>query len=831
MPTEEAEEGTEETQALISPPRARHSSRTTLGKRGKMNHLPAASTSPEYTPGRAGALPSSPEIRHSPRSTLGRLRQRSNSAPPTSTPTFSPAHPVDEPTSSPQPILSSGPPGLSVPTEVVNETSNNTSSQPHPTGKRQDLECSSPPGGEFTISTDLAPTHATSEASIPKPPARRFAFTQPPPGAIPFGTRTKGQETQEVMTPVAPPSCEYLGDIRDPFGIEGTHIEEDVESSDFPNSRGPRGSAEAEVDGGVPSDLPPLEEQWPAPRDDLPATRLRRRVMGETGTGDPPQVQTGGEVPVMAPAADSGLVSTGVHTRGTPTAALSQDILDRDWSKEYFACPTWGPIYTIVTGSSVEEWPRGIRILRGKMYDNGLLCVPMDLIGPVVRAHHGDAGHPGASRLWHQFGRWYHFADPKTAEHITQGIQRACEVCQACDPARAPYRCYLEATPVPPYLMDSVAVDLFMMPEVKHEGHVYDCMVLCVDRQSGWMVATPHRYKGLTAEKVAKTMYRQWEIFGVPSVVTSDRGQHWAAAWWETLCAAMGVRRAFGQAYHHQANGRAEVAGQRVMNVLKKLITDVAEREASWVVLLPKALRHLHDAPGEAGISPYEIVFGRQRALQGLPHSPPREAEGASQFMQRMRAQDERIAAKLNALHNTRWSRINAKRMEPPPFAIGDLVWYRPEPQPGRDKLAPQWRRGVVKGRVGHDSYVVEISAGVNQEAHRSQLKPHTADTLSENPLSLFYFSGKAAPLEVGPDEWLVEEIRAHRRNTSSGELEFLVRWKDWDATDLQWQPWKSFIQFYNDDLVQYCVDKGISLDLVRLARPSTTQGASTLPV
>ena len=145
-------------------------------------------------------------------------------------------------------------------------------------------------------------------------------------------------------------------------------------------------------------------------------------------------------------------------------------------------------------------------------------------------------------------------------------------MCQACDPARAPYRSLLEATPVPPLLMDSVALDLFAMPAVEHGGKTFDYMAVCVDRHSGWMVATPLQGKGLTAEVVAKAMYRQWDMFGVPSVVSSDRGPQFSSAWLETMCAAIGVRRAYGQANHHQANGRAEVGGQRVMNVLSKLV-------------------------------------------------------------------------------------------------------------------------------------------------------------------------------------------------------------------------------------------------------------------
>ena len=39
--------------------------------------------------------------------------------------------------------------------------------------------------------------------------------------------------------------------------------------------------------------------------------------------------------------------------------------------------------------------------------------------------------------------------------------------------------------------MDHVAVDFFAMLEITFEGQTYDTMVLCVDRESGWIVATP----------------------------------------------------------------------------------------------------------------------------------------------------------------------------------------------------------------------------------------------------------------------------------------------------------------------------------------------------
>ena len=127
--------------------------------------------------------------------------------------------------------------------------------------------------------------------------------------------------------------------------------------------------------------------------------------------------------------------------------------------------------------------------------------------------------------------------------------------------------------PSTPYLKDSVALVLFMMPEVTHEGVTYDVVILCVDRESGWIVAEPHRTKGLTGEKVAKCMYRNWTMFGLPSVVTTDHGSHWVSGWWNTMCALHGIREHFGIAYHHQSNGRAEAAGKQIDPLIPTLIS------------------------------------------------------------------------------------------------------------------------------------------------------------------------------------------------------------------------------------------------------------------
>jgi len=602
--------------------------------------------------------------------------------------------------------------------------------------------------------------------------------------------------------------------------------------ADVPQALGDKALDEPEEDGAQDDEendvievTDPTREEGMhevAPGDLLPRRRpLEEALEGASGNLDEVEDRIPEE---SSPALDSepalSLTRPPLWERAHPEPVSAEELgsgslLDETWAEAYRSCRRWGPIWE-KTQNDGWEWPSGVRLDRGKMYKAGLLCIPSCHTGKIIRAHHGFAGHPGASRLWAQMGRWYLFANPGDAQRLTRYIQQTCEVCQATEPVRTPFKCPMESTPVPPYLMDSVSIDFFSLPEVRWEGKVYDTIGVCVDRESGWIVATPLNSVGLTAEKMARTMYRQWEMFGIPSVVHSDRGPQFSAAWWRTLCALHGVRVSYGQAYHHQAQGRVENAGQQIMRKLRKMILDLMEEGVAWVDLLPKALRHIHDVPGESGLSPYEVVFGRHRPLAQLPYRPIQEAQGATEFFEKMQALDARAAKALNDLHQKRKAQVNANRKEPTPFAKGSKVWYRPERQPGTDKLAPEWVGPcLIEKRLGAHSYVVEVAPGVLREAHRTQLRPHVADLYSDTPFPLHYLAGKAPELpEATPDEWPVEAVLKHRRR--AGKLEFLVKWKGYEASDACWEPWENFFPGYNTEVVDYCRRHKVSLDIAQ---------------
>ena len=156
---------------------------------------------------------------------------------------------------------------------------------------------------------------------------------------------------------------------------------------------------------------------------------------------------------------------------------------------------------------------------------------------------------------------------------ILQLVRKNCLVCQACDRPNWALKTHIAMTPIPERFMASVCLDVFSMPQAKWDDQIYDAYILCVDRHSGWILAKPTTKSGLTGEKAAHLLLdTTWGEIGIPTTVTSDQGAQFVSQWWLTMCARLGIRAAFSQSHRPQANGRAEVAGRVLNNVLRKIV-------------------------------------------------------------------------------------------------------------------------------------------------------------------------------------------------------------------------------------------------------------------
>jgi len=277
------------------------------------------------------------------------------------------------------------------------------------------------------------------------------------------------------------------------------------------------------------------------------------------------------------------------------------------------------------------------------------------------------------------------------------------------------------------------------------------------------------------------------------------------------MCAELGIRHAYAQGYHHQSNGRAEMAGQQLQEMLRKVMI---ENELTWVEALPRVLDRIHDVKGQAGLSPYEMLFGRPRPLANLPYNPPKECEDAIQFFIRMQEIDIRVAKVLNELHENTMSRRSAGRGKPKAFAPGDKCWYR-RPENSGNKLDSRWLGPVeIVTREGEYSYTILVKPGLEIKAHRSFLKPYTEDTHNRDPIPLFYHRRTVVDENALPDEFEVEEVLDHKE--MKGKPVFLTLWKGQTRKEATWEPPSYFFHRCASDFVKYCKKKGLYTELMR---------------
>ena len=384
----------------------------------------------------------------------------------------------------------------------------------------------------------------------------------------------------------------------------------------------------------------------------------------------------------------------------------------------------------------------------------------------------------------------------------------------------------MTSTLIPPVPMDNIAIDIFYMNPVTHESSTFDCFVLIVDRHSGWIVAFPENRVGLTAKRVARqTLLHHWDLFGLPRIVVSDKGPQFAAAFWKTLCSQLGIKNAFCHAGYHQGNGRAEVAGKVLKQFMRKIQGE--HRDLNWVELLPIALRHLRNTPGLTGYSPYQILFGRNPSLPGIPLPQISECQEATDFMEERRKMDVKVAEILNDLHTKELNSLNKSRKEPPCFSVGDKVWTLRPRGLSAEKLRSWWIGPCpITKRVSESSYELEISPGKFTTLHVSQLKPHFDNEFSAEKLEMFHFTPTKEDFEATVDEWIAEKVINHRVN-KFGKLEFLVKWKGFD--EHTWEPLMNFIHRYSSDWRDYVTRKNLKFNLCDYMSESDRGGVSAI--
>jgi hypothetical protein len=146
----------------------------------------------------------------------------------------------------------------------------------------------------------------------------------------------------------------------------------------------------------------------------------------------------------------------------------------------------------------------------------------------------------------------------------------------------------------------------------------YRYLVTAVDRFTRWPMAFP--VKDIHAITVAQAFLNGWiQLFGVPEVLTTDRGRQFESALWADLMRLLGVRHNATTAWHPQANAQVE----RFHRTLKDALRARAAGDR-WTDHLPHIMLGIRNLPvADSGLSPAQLTFGAPVRLPGCFATAP----------------------------------------------------------------------------------------------------------------------------------------------------------------------------------------------------------------
>ena len=213
-------------------------------------------------------------------------------------------------------------------------------------------------------------------------------------------------------------------------------------------------------------------------------------------------------------------------------------------------------------------------------------------------------------------------------EFLSKDVNLWSESCLDCQ--RSKIQSHVKAPvlqiPVPGRRFSHIHVDL-VGPLPQSQGFSY--LFTIIDRTSRWPEAVPVLHT--TAEECAKVLLRSWiPVFGVPAVITSDRGAQFTSSIWSSLCKFLGIIHSPTTSFHPQSNGIVERFHRQLKVSLRARLAGT-----DWFAHLPLVLLGLRSVPREdSSVSASEALFGAPLVLPGeFLDSPELPSE---EFLQRV---------------------------------------------------------------------------------------------------------------------------------------------------------------------------------------------------
>ena len=410
--------------------------------------------------------------------------------------------------------------------------------------------------------------------------------------------------------------------------------------------------------------------------------------------------------------------------------------------------------------------------------------IPLELRNAVMHAYHdraGHAGHKACERRLLQHVWW-----PNMRTQTKQYIRR----CSTCGFTKLTRVQAGEARtvgngdhPGDVWTFDITYIEKrHNIPEASELYHPR--ILLCFICRASRFAEAFELEEDPTSDEVIDIFVREIvRRYSFPRAMTCDRGTNLMQGEAPGFYKSMGVQLVPSDSHMHNVAGLVERFNASIKDLLKVYMQDTHDEDVigpRWWRYLPYALlAHNSTINGDTGYSPFYLMYGRDPnlPLQNtlLPYDVERHCDASAYVQTHLKslhqawtASREALAANAAAVRD----RLNLSRDVEFKLSVGDRVLIK---KPNYSGLEVPY----------HGPY--RVSAVLpNDRVQIRDLHRVMHDCFHISRLKLYPYVDNDGNMAANSDEYLIENIRAHRR-TSHGEHEYLIKWVGFNQTYNTW--------------------------------------------
>jgi hypothetical protein len=400
-------------------------------------------------------------------------------------------------------------------------------------------------------------------------------------------------------------------------------------------------------------------------------------------------------------------------------------------------------------------------------------------------------GHPGKEGMSRIMSRRYFW--PGMSNDIRRFV-RNCHSCGRNTVWRTRKQGLLRPLPVPDRVWSEISMDYITDLPMTNRGNRH--LLVIVDRLGKGTVLIP--CLDLEGETLARLFIQHYYgHHGLPSAITSDRGDQFVQGVWSFICKILGIKQRLSTAYHPETDGQTERMNQPIEEFVRHFCGYWQE---NWDELMPIAQGAImgRDATS-TGVSPFFLTHGYHPNLGDsiqLPEAPatPRSpAQSAAAKLQQIKECVEFTQSTI-AYAQQRQQEIHDKHRDPAPaYQVGDKVWLDMRnvrlPDGRKRKFTRVHEQFRVTEVIGNNAYRLDTPKGIHNVFNTSLMRPVAQDPFPSQQQD----DVQPAPIQVdGENEYGIEAVtdtRVKRGRGRGGPLrrEFLVRWTGY--AEPTWEP------------------------------------------